>query len=84
VNILSNLGAAIGYQWERVVSCVSLTVFVQSADDFYDHALIANGVSDLMVAIFGDAGQSVRVAVGVNSLPSNSAVEVAGVFEIGG
>ncbi len=82
VNILSNLGASINYQWEKVISCVSLTVFVQSADDFYEQALIANGVSDLMVEIFGDVGQAVRVAVGVNTLPSNSAVEVAGIFKI--
>jgi enamine deaminase RidA (YjgF/YER057c/UK114 family) len=82
INILSNLGTSINYQWEKVVSCVSLTVFVQSANNFYDQALIANGVSDLMVDVFGDIGQAVRVAVGVNTLPSNSAVEVAGIFEI--
>jgi enamine deaminase RidA (YjgF/YER057c/UK114 family) len=82
LNIVSQISTALNRNFDRVISCVSLTVFVQSADNFYDQALIANGVSDLMTDIFGLNGKATRVAVGVNTLPSNSAVEVAGIFEI--
>ena len=81
LNILSQISSALNGDFDRIVSCVSLTVFVQSADNFYDQAIIANGVSDLMTDIFGLNGKATRVAVGVNTLPSNSAVEVAGIFE---
>jgi enamine deaminase RidA (YjgF/YER057c/UK114 family) len=82
LNILSQISNALNGDFDHVMSCVSLSVFVQSADNFYDQALIANGVSDLMTDIFGEAGKATRVAVGVNTLPSNSAIEVAGVFEV--
>lgn len=82
LNILSQISTALNGDFDRVISCVSLTVFVQSADNFYDQASIANGVSDLMTDIFGEAGRATRVAVGVNTLPSNSAVEATGIFEI--
>jgi enamine deaminase RidA (YjgF/YER057c/UK114 family) len=82
LNLLSQISTALSGDFDRVISCVSLTVFVQSADSFYDQALIANGVSDLMTDIFGETGKATRVAVSVNTLPSNSAVEVAGIFEI--
>jgi enamine deaminase RidA (YjgF/YER057c/UK114 family) len=82
LNILSQVSNALNGNFDRVISCVSLTVFVQSANSFYDQALIANGVSDLITDIFGETGKATRVAVGVNTLPSNSAVEVAGIFEI--
>jgi enamine deaminase RidA (YjgF/YER057c/UK114 family) len=51
-------------------------VFVNSADGFTDQAKVANGASDLLVAVFGDAGRHVRAAVGVNELPLNAPVEI--------
>jgi enamine deaminase RidA (YjgF/YER057c/UK114 family) len=68
---------------DRVKRVVRLGVFVNSADDFYDQPKVANGVSDLMVEVFGDAGKHARSAVGVNTLPLNVAVEVDAIFEIG-
>ena len=62
--------------------CVKLGVFVNSVDTFTDQPKVANGVSDLMVEVFGDAGKHARFAVGTNVLPLNVAVEVDAVFEI--
>ena len=60
----------------NVRQIVKLTVFVNAADGFREHPQVANGASDLMVAVFGDAGVHVRSAVGSSSLPGNAAVEV--------
>jgi enamine deaminase RidA (YjgF/YER057c/UK114 family) len=61
---------------------VRLGVFVNSTDEFTDQPKVANGASDLMVEIFGDAGKHARAAVGVNTLPVGVAVEVEAVFEV--
>jgi enamine deaminase RidA (YjgF/YER057c/UK114 family) len=81
LNIVAQLKNAFG-DLDRVKRCVKLTVFVNSADDFTDQPKVANGASDLMVEVFGDAGKHTRSAVGVNVLPLNVAVEVEGIFEI--
>lgn len=82
LNILSQIKLACDGDLGKVKSCVRLNVFVSSAEDFFDHALIANGASDLMVEVFGDAGKPTRTSLGVYSLPSNSAVEIDAIFEI--
>ncbi len=61
---------------DRIARVVRLGVFVNSADGFTDQPKVANGASDLMVDLFGDAGKHVRAAVGCNELPLNAAVEV--------
>ena len=66
----------------RVRRVVRLGVFVNSTPTFTDQPKIANGASDLMVEIFGEAGRHARSAVGVNVLPLGVAVEVDGIFEI--
>jgi enamine deaminase RidA (YjgF/YER057c/UK114 family) len=81
LNVIAQLKNALG-DLDRVKRCVKLTVFVNSTDDFPDQPKVANGASDLMVEVFGDAGKHARAAVGVNVLPLNVAVEVEGVFEI--
>jgi enamine deaminase RidA (YjgF/YER057c/UK114 family) len=55
-------------------------VFVQADAGFTDHALVANGASNLLQEIFGNAGRHVRFAVGVSSLPLETCVEVEFVF----
>jgi enamine deaminase RidA (YjgF/YER057c/UK114 family) len=55
---------------------------VNSGPDFTDQPKVANGVSDFMVEIFGDAGKHARSAVGVAQLPLGVAVEVDATFEI--
>src|SRR5918995_623747 len=65
----------------RVKRCVKLNVFVNSAPGFTDQPKVANGASDFMVEVFGDAGKHARSAVGVAQLPLGVAVEVDATFE---
>jgi enamine deaminase RidA (YjgF/YER057c/UK114 family) len=82
INLLAQLRSACGGNLDKVKRCVRLGVFVNSADDFTDQPKVANGVSDLMVAVLGDAGKHARAAVGTNTLPFGVAVEVDAIFEI--
>lgn len=82
LNVLLNLKLACDGDFDRVVRCVQLRVYVQCAADFEQQALVADGVSDLMIEMFDEAGTHVRAAVGCNSLPMNSTVEVEAVFEV--
>ena len=82
VNLIAQLKAACDGDLDRVVRVVKLGGFVNCTPEFADHPKIINGASDLMVAVFGDAGRHARAAVGAPSLPLNAAVEVDGVFEI--
>ena len=82
LNLLAQLKAACAGDLARVKRCVKLGIFVNSTDDFIDQPAVANGASDLMVAVFGEAGKHARAAVGVNTLPLGVAVEVEGVFEL--
>lgn len=61
---------------DEIERIVKVTVFVNSADGFTHQPKVANGASDFLVTIFGEAGRHVRSAVGVNELPLNSAVEI--------
>lgn len=83
LNIIAQTRAALGGDLDRVKRIAKLGVFVNSTDDFTDQPKVANGVSDLMVEIFGDIGKHARFAVGTNVLPLNLAVEVDAVIEIG-
>ncbi len=82
LNMIAQLKMALGGDLSRVKRCLKLGVFVQCPDGFADQPKVANGVSDFMVALLGDAGKHARSAVGVNALPLNVAVEVDGFFEI--
>ncbi len=80
--LIAQLRAACGGDLTRVVSVVKLTGFVNCTPDFTDQPKVVNGCSDLMVAVFGEAGRHARAAVGAPSLPLGVAVEIEGVFEI--
>ena len=82
INILAQLRSALGGSLDGVVGCVRLGGFVNATPDFGDHPKVINGASDLMVAVFGDAGRHARAAVGCVSLPRNVAVEVDAIFEV--
>ena len=82
INALAVLQDACGGDLERVTRIVRVGVFVQSADDFVQQPQVANGASDLLVAVFGDAGRHARAAVGTNTLPLNATVEVELMAEI--
>ncbi len=62
--------------WTGLVRVVRLGVFVQSDDGFYEQAKVANGASELLGELLGDAGRHARAAIGVNALPLNSPVEL--------
>ncbi|MDQ0323222.1 enamine deaminase RidA (YjgF/YER057c/UK114 family) [Pararhizobium capsulatum DSM 1112] len=67
---------------ERVSQIVKLNGYVNSTDDFEDQHLVINGASDLLVAIFGEAGKHARAAVGTNTLPFGIPVEIEMVVEV--
>ncbi|HKZ48931.1 MAG TPA: RidA family protein [Thermoplasmata archaeon] len=67
---------------DRVRRVVRVTGFVASAPGYIDQPKVINGASDLLVAVFGEAGKHARSAVGVAALPLNSTVEVEFLFEV--
>jgi enamine deaminase RidA (YjgF/YER057c/UK114 family) len=82
INLLAQLKVACDGDLDRVVRCVKLGVFVNGEPNFIDHPTVANGASDLMVEVFGDAGKHARAAVGSGSLPRGVSVEIDAIFEI--
>ena len=79
--IVAQLKAALG-SLDRVERIVKLGAFVSSAPDFTDQPKVANGASELMVALFGEAGRHARSAVGVPVLPLGVAVEIDAVVAV--
>jgi enamine deaminase RidA (YjgF/YER057c/UK114 family) len=79
--ILAQLKASLG-SLDRVVRVVKLGAFVNSTGDFTDQPRVANGASELMQAVFGEAGRHARAAVGVAALPLGAAVEVDAIVEV--
>jgi enamine deaminase RidA (YjgF/YER057c/UK114 family) len=79
--ILAQLTAALG-SLDRVERIVKLGAFISSTPDFTDQPKVANGASELMAAIFGDAGKHARSAVGVPVLPLGAAVEIDAIVAI--
>lgn len=81
INILAQAKAALG-DLEDIAKIVKITVFVASTPDFTTQHLVANGASDLLVAVLGDRGKHARSAVGVASLPLNAPVEIEAIIEV--
>jgi enamine deaminase RidA (YjgF/YER057c/UK114 family) len=81
INCLSAIKSAIG-NLNKIRRIVKVTVFVNSAEGFTQQPQVANGASELLVNIFGEAGKHVRSAVGVNELPINAPVEIEMIAEI--
>lgn len=67
---------------DQIEQVVKLTVFVNSADGFTNQPKVANGASELLLKIFGDAGKHVRSAVGVNELPIDAPLEIEMVVKL--
>ena len=82
INLLAQLSAACGGNLGRVKRVVKLGGFVACTEEFTDQPEVINGASDLMVEVFGDAGRHARFAVGTNTLPRGTCVEVEGTFLI--
>lgn len=80
ISALAVLQQAVGL--DHVARIVRLEVFVNSAGGFTQQAQVANGASDLLAELFGEAGRHARMAVGVAELPLNAAVELAVIAEV--
>ncbi|KRC80943.1 RidA family protein [Sphingomonas sp. Root241] len=80
--LIAQIKKALGGDLGRVERVVKLGVFVNSAADFTDQPKVANGASELMQALFGEAGRHARSAVGVPALPLGAAVEVDAVVAL--
>ena len=82
LSIISQIMKACDNDLTKIKSCIKLTGFVNSTDNFQDQPKVINGASDLIASVFGDAGMHTRAAVSVNSLPLGVAVEVDAIFEL--
>ena len=82
LSIVSQVKTACKGDLSKVKSCVKLTGFVNSTDDFIEQPKVINGASDLISLIFGKAGMHTRAAVSTNSLPLGVSVEVDAIFEL--
>jgi enamine deaminase RidA (YjgF/YER057c/UK114 family) len=80
--LVAQIRKALGGDLSRVERIVKLGVFVNSAAGFTDQPKVANGASELMQALFGEAGRHARSAVGVPALPLDAVVEVDAVVAI--
>tara|TARA_B100000427_G_scaffold247271_1_gene210351 strand:- start:13 stop:474 length:462 start_codon:yes stop_codon:yes gene_type:complete len=82
LNIIAQAKKACDGDLSKIKSCIKLTGFVNSTDNFTEQPKVINGASDTMVKVFGEAGIHTRAAVSVNSLPLGVAVEVDAIFEL--
>ena len=82
LSIISQVKKACGGDLSKVKSCIKLTGFVNSTEDFTEQPKVINGASDIIASIFGDAGMHTRAAVSTNSLPLGVSVEVDAIFEL--
>tara|TARA_B100000902_G_C26954961_1_gene737670 strand:+ start:48 stop:509 length:462 start_codon:yes stop_codon:yes gene_type:complete len=82
LSIISQVKKACDNDLSKIKSCVKLTGFVNSTEDFIEQPKVINGASDLIVSVFGDAGMHTRAAVSTNSLPLGVSVEVDAIFEL--
>jgi enamine deaminase RidA (YjgF/YER057c/UK114 family) len=81
IQLIAVLKAELG-DLAKVKRIVRVGGFVNCTDDFTQQPKVVNGASDLLVAVFGDAGRHARAAVGVNSLPAGAPVEIELVAEV--
>ena len=82
LSIISQAKVACHGDLSKIKSCVKLTGFVNSTDNFTDQPKVINGASDLIAYVFGEAGMHTRAAVSTNSLPLGVSVEVDAIFEL--
>ena len=82
LNILSQLKKICGGNLDKVKSCMKLTGYVNSTENFTQQPQVINGASDLISSVFENTGKHTRAAVSINSLPLGAAVEIDAIFEI--
>ena len=82
LSIIAQVKKACDGDLTRIKSCIKLTGFVNSTEDFIEQPKVINGASDIIVSIFDKAGMHTRAAVSTNSLPLGVSVEVDAIFEL--
>ena len=82
LSIVSQAKVACDGDLSKIKSCVKLTGYVNSTDNYTDQPKVINGASDLIASVFGDSGMHTRAAVSTNSLPLGVSVEVDAIFEL--
>jgi len=82
INILAQAKKAADGNLDNIKSCIKITGFVNSSDNFIDQPKVINPASELLSAVFGNNGKHARAAVSTNSLPLGVAVEIDAIFEI--
>jgi len=82
LSIIAQAKVACNDDLSKIKSCVKLTGFVNSTDEFTEQPKVINGASDLIASFFGESGMHTRAAVSTNSLPLGVAVEVDAIFEL--
>ena len=82
LSIIAQAKVACDNDLSKIKSCIKLTGFVNSTEDFTEQPKVINGASDLIATIFGDAGMHTRAAVSTNSLPLGVSVEVDAIFDL--
>ena len=82
LSIITQVKNACDNDLSKIKSCIKLTGFVNSTEDFTEQPKVINGASDLIASIFGDIGMHTRAAVSTNSLPLGVSVEVDAIFEL--
>ena len=82
LSIVAQVKKACDGDLSKVKSCIKLTGFVNSTEDYTEQPKVINGASDLIASIFGDAGMHTRAAVSANNLPLGVSVEVDAIFEL--
>ena len=82
LNIIAQAKKACSNDLSKIKSCIKLTGFVNSTDEFIEQPKVINGASDLIVSVFGNYGIHTRAAVSTNTLPLGVAVEVDAIFEL--
>ena len=82
LSIVAQAKKACNEDLSKIKSCIKLTGFVNSTEDYIEQPKVINGASDLIASIFGEAGMHTRAAVSANSLPLGVSVEVDAIFEL--
>ena len=82
INILAQAKKSVSGDLDKIKSCVKITGYVNSTNEFIDQPKVINPASEMLSSVFGEVGKHARAAVSVNSLPLGAAVEIEAIFEV--
>ena len=82
INILAQAKKSVSGDLNKIKSCVKITGYVNSTNEFIDQPKVINPASEMLSSVFGEVGKHARAAVSVNSLPLGAAVEIEAIFEV--